>query len=82
MPVGPLMTTKTKRCSCCEQTLPIADFGKNMQTPDGLSYYCRKCAYGKQQAYRKANPEAARAARRRYLDKLKERNRARAESPQ
>lgn len=66
----------TKRCSSCRRDLPVEDFGHNCQTPDGLSYYCRDCTRDKQREYRDKHPEAATASRKRYLEKLRARNRA------
>ena len=65
---------KTKICSCCGQAYPIQDFGKNCQAPDGLAYYTRKHAALKQREFRLANPDKTKAARERYLDKVRTRN--------
>jgi hypothetical protein len=73
------MKKKTKLCSCCGKVFPIEEFGKNMQTPDGLSYYSKPCAIRKQREFREANPDLVKAARERYLNKLRARNRARIE---
>lgn len=70
------MTTKMKKCSCCGGVFPLEQFGKNVQTPDGRSYYCRNCARAKQRQFREANDDLVKAARARYLDKLRARNRA------
>jgi hypothetical protein len=63
-----------KHCPSCDRTLPISEFGKNRQTPDGLMYYCRPCASAKQREYRLANPGAAAESKARYLEKLRSRN--------
>ena len=34
----------TKVCSCCRQELPISEFYKKKNQPDGLNCYCKKCA--------------------------------------
>ena len=68
---------KMKVCSCCGVAYPVDDFGPNRQTPDGLAYYTREHAAAKQRAHRRANPQATREARERYLDKLRAQNDAR-----
>lgn len=70
------MTDKT--CSSCDKTLPVGEFGRNRQTPDGLMYYCRTCAAEKQREYRKNNPNAAMESKRKYLAKIRAQNDARA----
>ena len=64
----------SKKCSCCQQRKPLTEFGANLQTPDGLMYYCRECAKAKQRAFRKNNPVSASASRKRYLDKIRAKN--------
>jgi len=34
---------KTKRCPSCNETKPVAEFGRNQSLGDGLSFYCRTC---------------------------------------
>lgn len=63
-----------KTCSSCHESKPESEFGMNLQTPDGLMYYCKYCAASKQRAFRRANPESAAASRKRYLEKVRERN--------
>lgn len=67
-----------KTCSSCHQPKPVTAFGHNRQTPDGFMYYCRTCNALKQKAFRAANPDAAKAAKQRYLDKLRAKNDAKA----
>jgi Recombination endonuclease VII len=33
----------TKRCPACDETKPIAEFGRNRSLGDGLSFYCLAC---------------------------------------
>lgn len=66
-----------KTCSSCRQVKPTAAFGLNRQTPDGLMYYCRNCNALKQKAFRQNNPDAAKASKDRYLEKLRAKNDAR-----
>lgn len=35
---------KTKRCSKCDRTLPLAAFSRNKGTRDGRKYSCKRCA--------------------------------------
>lgn len=69
-----MTTPQTKLCSCCQRDLPLSEFGNNRQTPDGLMYYCKPCAAEKQRIFRKTNPAAAKAAKERYLVKVRLRN--------
>lgn len=68
------MAQPTKICSCCGKPFPAKDFGKNRQTPDGLSYYTRAHAALKQKIFRKENPQLVKESRDRYLNKLRARN--------
>lgn len=34
---------KFKKCSGCGRKLPLSQFAKNKNTPDGLQYKCREC---------------------------------------
>ena len=68
------MKPDVKICSCCGKPFPKADFGKNRQTPDGLSYYTRAHAAKKQKIFRKENPLLVKESRDRYLNKLRTRN--------
>lgn len=34
-----------KTCNRCGKTLPRTEYTKNCNTPDGLSYYCKKCVH-------------------------------------
>lgn len=68
------MTEQLKTCSCCHEAKPRSEFSKNIQTPDGLMYYCRPCAAEKQREFRKANPESVVRSRRKYLDRMRAKN--------
>lgn len=63
-----------KTCSCCRLPKPLAAFGRNRQTVDGLNYYCRSCAADKQAAWTKANPKKAKASKDKYLDRIRATN--------
>lgn len=56
----------TKRCRSCDLVKPLAEFGRNAARKDGLHYYCRPCVSARTQAWRKANPDKARAQKRRW----------------
>jgi hypothetical protein len=65
---------QTKKCGCgCGQKLPLTAFGVNKQAKDGLHYYSKECNNLRQKEWNKAHPEALRASKRRYLDKIKDR---------
>lgn len=67
-----------KRCSGeCGLNLPLAAFGVNKQTKDGLHYSCKLCINLKQRKYNKDNPEVAREAKRRYIKNTRLKNLAR-----
>lgn len=57
-----LVVDGMKPCATCKQLLPVSEFGKDSNTPTGLSYSCRKCANAEQRAARDAekakDPEA------------------------
>lgn len=63
-----------KHCPACGEIKPVSEFGRNRQTPDGLMYYCRTCATRKQKEFREANPDSAKASKKKYLDKIRARN--------
>jgi hypothetical protein len=35
----------TKICRRCDRNLPLAAYGKNAMTKDGLHYYCKECIH-------------------------------------
>jgi hypothetical protein len=61
---------RKKLCSYCRVERPVAEFGRNRQSVDGLHYYCRECAAARQREWAKANPEKVRAMRADYLKRL------------
>ena len=64
----------TKICAVCEQDLPVEMFSKRAASADGLERKCKDCAREYFRAWRKANPEKARANSYKQTAKLKERN--------
>lgn len=53
------MNVEQKKCSKCNQILPITEFNKTRKNADGHAYLCRKCAskYAKEhRAKKRANP--------------------------
>ena len=41
-----------KKCSRCKEEKEVAEFIKNNQTKDGLTYYCKACLKGIREKYR------------------------------
>lgn len=65
------MPIMTKICSCptCAakgKPQPMGAFGFNKSSPDGHHWYCRNCNNAKQRAWKMANREKVRAAKRDY----------------
>lgn len=62
-----------KQCSHpeCREWLPLSQFSKNSQTPDGLAYYCRSCNAKKQREWKQEHPEEVAAAKADYLKRQK-----------
>jgi hypothetical protein len=46
-----MLVAVVKRCSKCDATKSIDDFGKDSSTPDGLTYHCRDCRNAKARIY-------------------------------
>lgn len=67
-------TVTEKVCSCCHISKPLSMFGRNRQTLDGLNYYCKTCAADKQAAWVEANPKKAKAAKAKYLARIRATN--------
>lgn len=51
-----------KRCPKCNETKPLAEFGKDASRRDGLRTCCKSCDKAASASYRVANPEKVRAA--------------------
>lgn len=58
----------TKRCSKCNNDLPLGCFGKDRHSKDGHYHYCRDCNATRQAKYRKSvkNLEPARTSEEAY----------------
>jgi len=54
-PVTDWSQRQEKYCPCCENTLPVEDFGKNRSSYDGFTGYCKKCHRNKGYENRKKN---------------------------
>lgn len=56
--------TELKRCSCVEHEgpdlLPLAEFRRDKNEADGLTFWCRGCLQRKDRRYRAAHPEKVR----------------------
>lgn len=76
-----LVEMATKKCRGCDEERPVAEFYPEKRNRDGLHSYCRRCASrakrehyhrnaeelrAKSAAYRKANPDAVKASRRKH----------------
>lgn len=70
----PIAPTPKKRCSCCEQQLPLTSFSRNRQAKDGLHYYCRACAAAKQREWAANNAETVKRMRSNYLRRVHAQN--------
>jgi hypothetical protein len=55
-----------KQCTRCNDTKPLDAFPPRRTTRDGRDSHCRACANAATRAWRAANPETARASRRRW----------------
>jgi len=54
-----------KRCTACNEWLPLCAFTIAKQNPDGLKRWCRACSNAKRAQWAKNNPEKAKALKRR-----------------
>ena len=46
-----------KKCSRCNQELPLASFGNRAASREGLQAFCKACKSAENKAFRAANPE-------------------------
>ncbi len=69
--------SKTKRCSKCGETKPVAEFHKQKTSSDGLRSQCKACRRAYALQYNAAHKDARNAASRRYHQEHKERERVR-----
>lgn len=63
----------TKRCSSCGEELDEAEFARNKNTGDGLSFVCRSCQARYHKAWRAENRNALIESSRKYRERNKER---------
>lgn len=54
--------TDSRRCTRCNQILPLSEFGKNKSKPLGVDNNCLPCRRLGRAEYRKRNPEAVAAS--------------------
>jgi hypothetical protein len=52
-----------KRCTGCQQVLPVERFGKHMGKADHLASRCKPCASAATTTWKKANPDQVRETR-------------------
>lgn len=67
---------EVKRCSHCEQWLPLGDFGKRADGWDGLRSGCRACCVSSAAKYRAEHPEKVRASQAKWREEHREEQRA------
>jgi hypothetical protein len=72
-----------KTCKACGNAKPLEEFHKASKTPDGRQYRCKECSIAAARQRAIDNPEAKRAADRKYSasDKSKARRKARRKGP-
>lgn len=75
---NPAFLTK-KTCRVCREAKDTVAFNKLSEAKDGLAYACRECTRAKAAAWRNANPDRDRAAKKRWAavnaDKIAEKGR-------
>ena len=49
-----------------------SEFSMDSRREDGLSVYCKSCAAARQRAWKHANPQKVREAKKKYLRRTKE----------
>ena len=78
------MTEPIKTCNVCKIAKPLTEFHKAAKSPDGHGYTCKPCGIARARQRAIDNPEAKRAADRKYSasDKNKANRKRRREGPQ
>jgi transposase-like protein len=61
---------RTKKCPTCKKAKPVAEFGRNRQSLDGLHYYCKECAAARQREWSSAHADKVRTMRRVYVARM------------
>lgn len=61
-----------KLCKCCSQEKTLDDFGKNKNTSDGYSFYCKLCSKNKRKVIYDNNRETICANKREYAKNNKD----------
>lgn len=62
-----------KFCSKCKEHHPVAEFSRNKNSSDGLSYWCRECDRRSKLKYRQRNRERLRSYTKSYVDSVTQR---------
>lgn len=62
-----------KLCQCCKETKPIADFGKDKHTSDGLRCYCLICSREKTKNSHHTNSDKRKVYRRKWESENRDR---------
>jgi 5-methylcytosine-specific restriction endonuclease McrA len=55
-----------KRCSRCEQTMPVSAFGRGASMPDGLRNWCKTCTNANGKVFRETHPDKVHAGQKAY----------------
>ncbi len=66
-----MISVITKKCSKCTIEKDVSEFGKRIDRPDGLQYFCKPCARSAVNQIRLADPEGARIADAKYKSENK-----------
>jgi 3-methyladenine DNA glycosylase AlkC len=61
--------SESKTCFTCKQIKALSEFRNLRRSKDGKATYCRDCAREKLNAYRKANPDIVKAAKKRWYNR-------------
>lgn len=68
----------TKTCNFCKKTYPLGEFGKDKNSKDGISWYCKYCNRERAKKWREQNRDRARARDAAYAAANREQARDRA----
>jgi hypothetical protein len=54
-----VLASRTRRCSRCRKTTPLADFVKQPREKFGRGYHCKRCAADRVRAFQRRKREEA-----------------------
>ena len=64
-----MLSGHVKECKTCKQIKPLADFGKNSRSSDGLKHECRMCNTERSRRQRANNPGKSALYAKRYRER-------------